>query len=246
MLLPGTPPLLRLEGLAVNTFGFNIDSPPPLLRLEGLVVNTFYFNIDSPPPLLRLEGLAVYTFGIDSPPPLLRLEGLAVDTFGINSPPPLLRLEGLAENTFGIDSPPPLLRLEGLAIYTFDFDSSPSLLRHGQLSTHFVNPYLRYLNYGIHYNDYFHYTRGFSHEHQPRGAGGVLAGHYVLEDKSCPVLVREDLKTFGYLYCGYFDYINSCNTARRLKLKSKVAPSTKLKSEAHRLKNPKAKHLELA
>ena len=51
----------------------------------------------------------------------------------------------------------PLVRLEGLAV-TFD----------------------RYFNL---YVDYFHYMRSLFHEHQPRGAGGVLEDQFILDDE---------------------------------------------------------------
>ena len=53
----------------------------------------------------------------------------------------------------------PLLRLEGLAT-TFD----------------------RYFNLYVIYVDYFHYMRSLSHEHQPRGAGGVLEDQFIFDD----------------------------------------------------------------
>ena len=54
----------------------------------------------------------------------------------------------------------PLVRLEGLAV-TFD----------------------RYFNLYVIYVDYFHYMRSLSHEHQPRGAGGVLEDPFILDDE---------------------------------------------------------------
>ena len=57
-------------------------------------------------------------------------------------------------------SPSPLPRLEGLAT-TFG----------------------RYFNLYVIYIDYFHYMRSLSHEHQPRGAGGVLEDPFILDDE---------------------------------------------------------------
>ena len=57
-------------------------------------------------------------------------------------------------------SPSPLPRLEGLAT-TFG----------------------RYFNLYVIYIDYFHYMRSLSHEHQPRGAGGVLEDQFILDDE---------------------------------------------------------------
>jgi len=57
-------------------------------------------------------------------------------------------------------SPSPLPRLEGLAT-TFGC----------------------YFNLYVIYIDYFHYMRSLSHEHQPRGAGGVLEDQFILDDE---------------------------------------------------------------
>jgi len=57
-------------------------------------------------------------------------------------------------------SPSPLPQLEGLAT-TFG----------------------RYFNLYVIYIDYFHYMRSLSHEHQPRGAGGVLEDQFILDDE---------------------------------------------------------------
>jgi len=87
-----------------------------------------------------------------------------------------LRLEGLADifdtisdfgnaSEFGLKGSPttsasPLLWLEGLTA-TFGC----------------------YFNLYVIYIDYFHYMRSLSHEHQPRGAGGVLEDQFILDDE---------------------------------------------------------------
>ena len=40
-----------------------------------------------------------------------------------------------------------------------------------------------YFNLYIIYIDYFHYMQNLSHEHQPRGAGGVLEDQFILDDE---------------------------------------------------------------
>jgi hypothetical protein len=40
----------------------------------------------------------------------------------------------------------------------------------------------RYLDLYVIYVDYFNYMRSLSHEHQPRGAGGVLEDQFISDD----------------------------------------------------------------
>jgi hypothetical protein len=54
----------------------------------------------------------------------------------------------------------------------------------------------RYFNLYVIYIDYFHYMRSLSHEHQPRGAGGVLKDQFILDNEVLSgALMRKDLKT---------------------------------------------------
>jgi hypothetical protein len=44
----------------------------------------------------------------------------------------------------------------------------------------------RYFNLYVIYVDYFKYMRSLSHEHQPRGARGVLEDQFISEDGVLP------------------------------------------------------------
>ena len=83
------------------------------------------------------------------------------------------------------------LRLEGLAAI-FDFGNASEFGSKGSPTTS-ASPLLWleelaatfgcYINLYIIYIDYFHYMRSLSHEHQPRGAGGVLEDQFILDDE---------------------------------------------------------------
>ena len=87
-----------------------------------------------------------------------------------------LRLEGLADifdiiSDFGNASE---FGLKGLPTTS----ASPLLWLEGLTAT-----FGCYFNLYVIYLDYFHYTRSLSHEHQPRGAGGVLEDPFILDDE---------------------------------------------------------------
>jgi hypothetical protein len=69
----------------------------------------------------------------------------------------------------------------------------------------------RYFNLYIIYVDYFNYMRSLSHEHQPRGAGGVLEDQSFLDDgvlSGAREKRPEDVAAnFG---CDFSDYIVGC------------------------------------
>ena len=87
-----------------------------------------------------------------------------------------LRLEGLAD-IFGIISDfgnASEFGLKGLPTTS----ASPLPCLEGLTAT-----FGCYFNLYVIYIDYFHYMRSLSHEHQPRGAGGVLEDQFILDDE---------------------------------------------------------------
>jgi hypothetical protein len=68
----------------------------------------------------------------------------------------------------------------------------------------------RYFNLYIIYVDYFNYMRSLSHEHQPRGAGGVLEDQFISDDGVLSGAHERRLEDVAAtLNHGYTDYVSS-------------------------------------